>query len=80
MIVERDVDAWERSVYNSIAEPIEAGKKFPLNIIRYIDSFIEVFVTLHDAFEQVMFHGKGLRAGMEDAKRDNVLEYVPFSL
>jgi hypothetical protein len=51
-----------------------------LNVIRYIDSFIEVFVTLHDAFEQVMFHGKGLRAGMEDAKRDNVLEYIPFPL
>ncbi|KAL7908269.1 hypothetical protein GGI35DRAFT_57003 [Trichoderma velutinum] len=74
MIVERDVDAWERSVYNSIAEPIEAGRKFPLNVIQYIDSFIKVFVTFHDAFEQAMFHGKGLRAGMEDAKRDSVLD------
>ncbi|EHK18479.1 uncharacterized protein TRIVIDRAFT_47553 [Trichoderma virens Gv29-8] len=74
MIVERDVDAWERSVYNSIAEPIKAGKTFPLNVIQHIDGFIKVFVTLHDAFEQVMFHGKGLDAGMEDAKRDCILD------
>ncbi|KAL7931880.1 hypothetical protein V8C35DRAFT_104578 [Trichoderma chlorosporum] len=74
MIVERNVDAWERSVYNSIAEPMEARRKFPLNVVQYVDDFIKAFVTLHDAFERVMFHDKGLRAGMEDAKRDMIID------
>ena len=80
MIVERDVDAWERSVYNSIAEPIEMGRKFPVNVIQYFDTFMRAFVTFHDAFERVMFHDKGVRKGMEDAKRDSILEYVYLPL
>lgn len=47
-----------------------------MNTIQYIDPFIKSFVSLHDSFEQVMFHGKGMKGGMEEAKRDHISEYV----
>jgi hypothetical protein len=74
MLVERDVNAWERSLINTIAGVLQACRSFPMNTVQYVDPFIKSFITLHDSFEDVMFHGKGMDAGMEDAKRDNVLE------
>ncbi|KAL7944048.1 hypothetical protein V8C42DRAFT_358724 [Trichoderma barbatum] len=74
MIVERDVNAWARSVNNSIAEPIKMSRSFPLTIIQYFDAYTKGFVGLHNAFEDVMFHGKGIEEGMEDAKRDSIVD------
>ncbi|RFU74863.1 hypothetical protein TARUN_7374 [Trichoderma arundinaceum] len=74
MLVERDVNAWERSLNNTIKDVLTACRSFPMNTIQYIDPFIKSFVNLHDAFEEVMFHGKGLQGGMEDAKRDSIAD------
>lgn len=80
MLVERDVNAWERSVNNTIVDVFNACRSFPMNITQYFDPYIKGFVGVHDAFEQVMFHKKGLIEGMEDAKRDSILEYVHLLL
>lgn len=54
-----------------------------MNVSQYVDHYVKGFVSLHNTFEDVMFHGKGVNGGMEDAKRDNITEYVlhgPFLL
>lgn len=47
-----------------------------MNVSQYVDHYISGFVALHITFEDVMFHNKGMERGMEDAKRDNIAEYV----
>lgn len=47
-----------------------------MNVSQYVDHYVRGFVSLHNTFEDVMFHGKGVQGGMEDAKRDNISEYV----
>ncbi|KAH6603821.1 hypothetical protein Trco_007267 [Trichoderma cornu-damae] len=74
MLVERDVNAWERSLNNTIKGVLQTCKSFPMNTIRHIDPFIKSFVALHEAFEEVTFHGKGIEGGMEDAKRDSIAD------
>lgn len=76
LLVERDVDAWERSINNSVKGAINLCKSFPMNILQYYDGYIGGFVGLHDAFEAIMFHGKGVEGGMEQAKRDSIAEYA----
>ncbi|KAL7793777.1 hypothetical protein V8C37DRAFT_77313 [Trichoderma ceciliae] len=69
MLVERDVNAWERSINKTIADMLKTCKSFPLNTLQYVDPFIKSFVTFHDAFGEALFHGRGVQGGMEDAKR-----------
>ncbi|KAM0449799.1 hypothetical protein ACHAO4_007096 [Trichoderma viride] len=76
ILVERDVDAWERSLNNTVKAVIKACRSFPLNVSQYVDHYISGFVALHITFEDVMFHNKGMEEGMEEAKRDNITEYV----
>lgn len=47
-----------------------------MNVTQYVDDFVKGFVHLHNNFEDVMFHGKGVTGGMEEAKRDSISEYV----
>lgn len=47
-----------------------------MNLGQYVDRYLNGFVALHLAFEEVMFNGKGMEGGMEDAKRDSIAEYV----
>ncbi|GFP60123.1 hypothetical protein ACSS6W_007729 [Trichoderma asperelloides] len=72
ILVERDVDAWERSLSNTIKGVFEACRSFPMNVTQHVDPFIKAFVALHNTFEDVMFHGKGVNGGMEEAKMDSI--------
>ncbi|KAL6898636.1 hypothetical protein GGI43DRAFT_428327 [Trichoderma evansii] len=72
ILVERDVDAWERSVNNTAKAMFVACRTFPMNITQYTDDYIKGFVHLNHAYEDVMFHNKGIKGGMEEAKKDSV--------
>ncbi|KAL6902471.1 hypothetical protein GGI43DRAFT_340740 [Trichoderma evansii] len=72
IFVERDVNAWARSVNNSVKAMFDASRSFPMNVTQYVDDFVKGFVHLHNNFEDVMFHGKGVTGGMEEAKRDYI--------
>lgn len=61
---------------NTIAGMFKACNSFPITLTQYFDPWVKAFVGLHIAFEEVMFHNKGIKGGMEQAKRDCVLEYV----
>lgn len=61
---------------NTIAGMFKACNSFPMSITKYFDPWVKAFVGLHIAFEEVMFHYKGIKGGMEQAKKDSVLEYV----
>ncbi|EHK47004.1 uncharacterized protein TrAtP1_010366 [Trichoderma atroviride] len=74
ILVERDVDAWERSLNNTVKAVIKACRSFPLNVSQYVDHYISGFVALHVTFEDVMFHNKGMEKGMEEAKRDVIAD------
>lgn len=76
IIVERDINAWERSLNNTVLPVFDGCRSFPMNISQYFDNFVKAFVASHIEFEDAMFHNKGIRAGMEDAKRDMISEYV----
>ncbi|PTB63110.1 hypothetical protein BBK36DRAFT_1127129 [Trichoderma citrinoviride] len=74
ILVERDVNAWERSLNNTIAGILKACHSFPMNFTQYFDPWVKAFVGLHLAFEEVIFHNKGMEGGMEEAKKDSILD------
>ncbi|KAH0489908.1 hypothetical protein TgHK011_001400 [Trichoderma gracile] len=74
ILVERDANAWERSMNNTIAGIFKACNSFPMSVTQYVDPWVKAFVGLHIAFEEVIFHYKGIEGGMELAKRDGALD------
>ncbi|KAL7918417.1 hypothetical protein ACQKWADRAFT_304191 [Trichoderma austrokoningii] len=76
ILVERDVDAWERSFNNTVKAVFNACRSFPMNVVQYTDRYISGFVTLHITFEDAMFHNKGIAKGMEEAKRDTIADGI----
>lgn len=72
ILTERDIEAWVKSMNNSARGVFEACHAFPMNLIRFIDPWISAFCSLHDALETVIFHGKSMDLGAEDAKRDTI--------
>ncbi|KAI0015699.1 hypothetical protein F4780DRAFT_48774 [Xylariomycetidae sp. FL0641] len=72
VLTERDLDSWIKSVQNTAVPMFKACRSFPLNAIRGFDGWLESFCRLMNTMELVYFHGKGGKAGAEDAKLDTV--------
>lgn len=70
ILTERSLDAWLKSVLNSLKMTADAFHSFPMNVVRSMDGFVESFASLTDEIVDVTFNGKGFEAGAEDAKRD----------
>lgn len=73
IITDRDAESWIKSVKNTICELLKTTKSFPLNILKMSNSWLGAFCSLNSTLEEVIFHGKGSVAGMEDARSDFVL-------
>ncbi|KAJ3489899.1 hypothetical protein NLG97_g5899 [Lecanicillium saksenae] len=71
ILTERDLTAWERSMGHIVSSVTQACHSFPLNVVRKIDGPVAAFIDVNDTFWQVIFHGRGPKAGMELAKADN---------
>lgn len=74
ILTERDLTAWDKSLSHLVTTVIAATHSFPLNVVAKLDSQIAMFTEVNDTFWQIIFHGRGLRAGMPLAKADNVNE------
>lgn len=74
ILTERDLTAWDKSLSHLVTTVQTACHTFPLNIARILDSKVAAFTDVNDTFWQVIFHGRGLRAGMDLAKADNLNE------
>ncbi|OAQ97018.1 hypothetical protein LLEC1_03895 [Akanthomyces lecanii] len=72
ILTERDLTAWDKSLSHLVNTVVGATHSFPLNAVAKIDRHIAMFTKLNDTFWQVIFHGRGLKAGMPLAKADNV--------
>lgn len=64
--------AWDKSLSHLVNTVVGDTHTFPLNAVAKVDSHIAMFTELNDTFWQIIFHGRGLRAGMPLAKADNV--------
>lgn len=74
ILTERDLTAWDKSLSHLVNTVVAATHSFPLNAVAIVDKHISMFTELNDTFWQVIFHGRGLKAGMPLAKADNVNE------
>ncbi|KFH40552.1 hypothetical protein ACRE_087440 [Hapsidospora chrysogenum ATCC 11550] len=72
IITDRDADSWIKSVKSTICELLRMVNSFPLSILRKTDPWLSAFCTLNCTLEEIIFHGKGSVAGIEDAKSDFV--------
>lgn len=73
IITDRDAESWIKSVKNTICKLLEMTKSFPLNILKMSKLWLGAFCSLNSTLEEVIFHGKGSVAGIEDARSDFVL-------
>ena len=60
ILVERDLQAWIKSIDNSMGMICKAGKQFPLSVAKLLDgTFVGPFVRLNDTVADVVLGGKG---------------------
>lgn len=75
ILTERDMDAWTRSMNNTVVPVFQSMHAFPMNAIGMIDSFMDAVVKFHVTTEEIMFHGKGsgsaegMRLCQEDTRK-----------
>lgn len=67
ILTERDMDAWTKSMNNTVVPVFQSMHAFPMNVIGLIDSFMDAVVKFHVTTEEIMFHGKG--AGSAEGMR-----------
>ncbi|ATY64460.1 hypothetical protein A9K55_004348 [Cordyceps militaris] len=72
ILTERDLGAWDKSLSHLVTTVTKACHSFPLNVVYRLDNQIAMFTDLNETFWQVIFHGRGLRAGMSLAQADYV--------
>ncbi|KAK5994502.1 hypothetical protein PT974_04979 [Cladobotryum mycophilum] len=73
ILTDRDVDAWVKSMSGTVWSMIKASREFPLSAVRWVDPWVDAFCQVHFAWEDVMFQGKGLDHGIEEAKCDYII-------
>ncbi|KAI0594813.1 hypothetical protein F4775DRAFT_419638 [Biscogniauxia sp. FL1348] len=72
ILTERSVESWVKSMENTLGSIMKMTRSFPMTAVRWVDGFTDAFCTLHYALDDVMFHGKGMKGGMDDAVRDHL--------
>jgi len=72
ILVERDLNAWERSMLNIFPYLMAQCKSFQMNMAKHFEGYIQAFIDVHLTFEEVVLHSKGLKEGIECAKKDNI--------
>ncbi|EGX92937.1 hypothetical protein CCM_04309 [Cordyceps militaris CM01] len=80
ILTERDLGAWDKSLGHLVTTVTKACHSFPLNVVYRLDNQIAMFTDLNETFWQVIFHGRGLRAGMSLAQADYVKELLDVKL
>ncbi|KAK9421561.1 hypothetical protein SUNI508_05491 [Seiridium unicorne] len=70
MHMERDVEAWYRSMDNTGGPMFAACDKFPLKQMRLIDSFVDKFCSLHLTLESFWTEGKPWPEGKDVCVRE----------
>ena len=74
ILTERDLDAWIKSVDNSLGMVYKAGNTFPLSLVKRLDGHVVgPFVRLQGTFVDIIFNGKGFTdEGRAYAIRDTI--------
>lgn len=74
ILVERDLEAWIKSIDNSLGVVCKAGKEFPLSLLKILDdNFVGPFVRLNETVAHVVLGGKGFTSeGRAFAMQDTI--------
>ncbi|KAF4178952.1 hypothetical protein CNMCM8927_002002 [Aspergillus lentulus] len=77
ILTERDPDRWAKSVNGTAGFIITAAASFPLNILKYFDEELRIFLALNTILYAVLADGtKPGQLGNEAALTRNYVEYI----
>ncbi|GFF92173.1 hypothetical protein IFM60648_09656 [Aspergillus lentulus] len=77
ILTERDPDRWAKSVNGTAGFIITAAASFPLNILKYFDEELRIFLALNTTLYAVLADGtKPGQPGNEAALTRNYVEYI----
>ncbi|KAI0505714.1 hypothetical protein F5B22DRAFT_626990 [Xylaria bambusicola] len=74
ILTERNLESWTKSVKNTAVPMFISLRSFPFTAIRRMDSFVDIFCSLHVTLEKVYFHNKTCQSeeGIKLSERDTV--------